>query len=58
MGCGSSSETSAPGKWADDNDMNDEARIRVDKKTGAAREGDNGKDDDCRENDFFEVEEA
>jgi len=61
MGCGSSnsSEGGAPGKYVDDPDMNDEKRIKVDKKTGIAREcDDNGKDESDREDDFFEVEEA
>ena len=58
MGCGSSSSAAAPGKFADDPDMNDDARIRVDKKTGKVTSGDGGKDDDGREDDFFEVEEA
>ena len=57
MGCGSSS-ASAPGKFAgDDGDMIDE-RMRYDKKTGKATINDGGKDDDGREDDFFEVEEA
>ena len=58
MGCGSSSSAAAPGKFADDPDMNDDARIRVDKKTGKVTNDDGGKDDDGREDDFFEVEEA
>jgi len=49
----------APGKFADDPDfLADGARIRVDKKTGNATACDGGKDDDGREDDFFEVEEA
>ena len=51
MGCGSSSSAAAPGKFADDPDMNDDARIRVDKKTGKVTSGDGGKDDDGREDD-------
>jgi microtubule-associated protein-like 6 len=59
MGCGSSS-ASAPGKFNDDQDMLDDngERILVDKKTGASKTVDGGKDDDGQENDFFEVEEA
>ena len=58
MGCGSSS-ASAPGKFADDPDFAaDGGRKVYDKKTGEARDADGGKDDDGREDDFFEVEEA
>ena len=57
MGCGSSS-AQAPGKFAEDADMEgDGQRIRYDKKTGKATTGDGGKDDDGREDDFFEVNE-
>jgi len=59
MGCGSSNSAAAPGKFADDPDfVADGGRIRVDKKTGNATATDGGKDDDGREDDFFEVEEA
>ena len=58
MGCGSSN-ASAPGKFSDDPDMAEEGvRMRYDKKTGQAISGSAGKDDDGREDDFFEVEEA
>ena len=58
MGCGTSS-ASAPGKYEDDPDMdNDGTRIRYNKKTGQAAADDGGKDADGREDDFFEVEEA
>jgi hypothetical protein len=60
MGCGSSnaSGATAPGRFADDSAMQDDARLVYDKKTGVARPSDGGKDDDGREDDFFEVEEA
>jgi microtubule-associated protein-like 6 len=60
MGCGSSSaDASAPGRWNDDPDMEaDGGRIKYDKKTGKGVMADAGKDDDGREDDFFEVEEA
>ena len=58
MGCGSSS-ASAPGKTGgasgDDETM---GRRVYDKKSGTAKFCDGGKDDDGREDDFFEVEEA
>ena len=57
MGCGSSS-AAAPGRFADDPDMNDGERLVYDKKSGTTRPSDGGKDDDGREDDFFEVEEA
>ena len=58
MGCGSST-ASAPGKFADDPDFAaDGGRKVFDKKTGEARDGDGGKDDDAREDDLFEVEVA
>lgn len=56
MGCGSSS-ASAPGKFNDDADMEDGARMRYDKKTGKGMACDGGKDDDGPEDDFFEVNE-
>ena len=57
MGCGSSS-ASAPGKFNDDGDMEcDGDRIRYDKKTGKSVTNDGGKDDDGKEDDFFEVNE-
>ena len=61
MGCGSSSagDASAPGRWNDDPDMEgDGGRIAYNKKTGKGVMTDAGKDDDGREDDFFQVEEA
>ena len=57
MGCGSSSEASAPGRQDAGDDINEGNRIVYDKKTGRGRVTDGGKDDDGREDDFFEVEE-
>jgi hypothetical protein len=58
MGCGSSN-ASAPGKFNDDADMlADGGRICYDKKSGKSTMNDGGKDDDGREDDFFEIEEA
>ena len=58
MGCGSSSEASAPGRQDGGDDFNEGARIVYDKKTGKGVVCDGGKDDEGRENDFFAVEEA
>lgn len=57
MGCGSSSEASAPGRQDAGDDVNEGGRIVYDKKSGRGRMTDGGKDDDGRDNDFFEVEE-
>ena len=59
MGCGSSSNAEAPGKYNDDPDMMDsESRTMFDKKTGKYVSCAEGKDEDGPESDFFEVEEA
>jgi len=59
MGCGSSSNASAPGKFNDDPELAcDGQRIRYNKKTGKATTEDGGKDANCKEDNFFEVEEA
>ena len=57
MGCGSSSEASAPGRQDAGEDFDEGRRIRYDKKTGRGVVNDGGKDDDGREDDFFDVEE-
>ena len=63
MGCGSSSATGgaqAPGAFREDPDLAmDGAACKFDKKTGQSKMcDDNGRDDDCKGDDFFEVEEA
>ena len=61
MGCGSSSDAgaSAPGRFNDDDDFGaDGARGRMNTKTGKMGAADGGRDEDGREDDFFEVEEA
>lgn len=61
MGCGSSQNAQAPGRTGgsagDDEDFGG-VRRKYDKKSGKAVVCDGGKDDDGREDDFFEVEEA
>jgi len=58
MGCGSSS-ASAPRSSGNDADLaGDDQRMCYDKKTGKTTMTDGGKDDDGREDNFFEVEEA